>query len=85
MFWSLMATFTLQNGYMTRELKSMSQIAFLYRIANAAVKEFEGILDDLYNKPPKWDLVTIHRDELQNYREIIKYQDKKLREITERY
>ena len=58
---------------------------FSCRLASAAIREFEGILDDLYKKPPKWDLVTIHRDELQNYREIIKYQDKKLREITERY
>lgn len=54
------------------------------RVAGAAIREFEGILDELYSRPPKWEMVTMHRDEVENMREIIKYQDKKLREVTER-
>ncbi|XP_053402963.1 uncharacterized protein LOC128558132 [Mercenaria mercenaria] len=53
-------------------------------VASAAIREFEGLLDDLYNRPPKWEMVTMRRAEVENMREIIKYQDKKIRDITER-
>ena len=55
------------------------------RTAAAAIREFERILDELYPKPPKWEMLTLPRDEVENMREIIKYQDKKLRDITERF
>ncbi|XP_060563249.1 uncharacterized protein LOC132722728 isoform X2 [Ruditapes philippinarum] len=53
-------------------------------VASAAIREFEGLLDDLYNQPPRWEVVTMRREEVENMREIIKYQEQKIRDITER-
>lgn len=54
------------------------------RVAAAAIREFEALLDDLYDRPPKWEMVTMKRQEVENMQEIIKYQDQKIRDLTER-
>ncbi|KAH3774704.1 uncharacterized protein LOC127844060 [Dreissena polymorpha] len=54
------------------------------RVAAAAIREFQGILDELYKQPPRWELVTMRRSEVDNMREVIRYQDEKIRSITDK-
>lgn len=54
------------------------------RSATAAIMEFEEMLSDLRSGPLKKDLIRMRRDEVDNMREVIKYQEKKMKEITDR-
>ena len=58
---------------------------FVCRSAAAAIREFEDILDERYPKATQWDMVTLPREEVEIMRDIIKHQDKKIREVTERF
>lgn len=63
-------------------LINKSQIVRARKGANVL---FPGILDELYSRPPGWKMVTMKREEVDNMREIIKFQDKKIKDITERF
>ena len=43
-----------------------------------------AVLDQLYDQPPKWEMVTMKRAEVDSMRKIIKYQDQKIRDMTDR-
>ena len=50
-----------------------------------AATAFTDLLDKLYHRPPSWEMVTMRRSEVEAMREIIKFQDDRIKDITERY
>lgn len=54
------------------------------RAASSAIREFEAMLDNLEHGSPRRDLVTLPRQEVENMKEVILYQEKKIRDLNER-